>query len=693
MARELLYYHEHRDLNGQLVRLEIHCKDEYLPDWYWDSGIPVEMMGLSYMSLNLEGQNGVLNPITKSTLNFSLADCPDTPGCDSEGILDDGRKLYKHGHWEGFYTPDSEAYLVELYTGPNSRQLRLRWSGYITPDSYQESLGYHAVVSISARDNIGHLYDYDFDLSSTDGLVSIRQIIEGAFAKISSPMTLSLETAHEIVFETDGGQVTLLNTLVSTALFEGCKWGEVLERTLESIGFVMRWNDANTILVSSYRDLQSLGVDSGLTAEMDLEFYDGNRIYDPAVKRIVEEIDYNAKESVTEDVKDNPAYFSGDERTYSGRIEAYLRETGGSSSWAFDFTGHHNNLFKNVSRGDGIFGAFLDIDGYTLFDSDLKREGDTWKEYLYMPVNDNAKLAMASISKHTMSTDMDVVITFGAGCARAYTWQGKKTIAVLPDLNIDKIVYTARFVYDESSPTGYMFWDGWSWRDRAAESSAPTEHTVEFDFTASGTRELTISLKNCSAHDYGRLDIQLYEVHAKGCNYIDSSSTNIGYYARLKSVTYTSHSKSIVQSNTVRTINNDTYNVVLNRTPEFAPYSEHLILGLPEMTPKGMFYRSGTSLGVLPYEAHWFGDSDSKPFPVLVHKQMLCFYHEVLELLEGECSVIAYDGTPSRDFEANGLFWYKGRRHLLMSGTWDLLSGRLESASFRGFIPYDELWS
>ena len=38
---------------------------------------------------------------------------------------------------------------------------------------------------------------------------------------------------------------------------------------------------------------------------MDLEFYDGNRIYDPAVKRIVEEIDYNAKESVTEDVKDN----------------------------------------------------------------------------------------------------------------------------------------------------------------------------------------------------------------------------------------------------------------------------------------------------------------------------------------------------------------------------------------------------
>ena len=38
------------------------------------------------------------------------------------------------------------------------------------------------------------------------------------------------------------------------------------------------------------------------------------------------------------------------------------------------------------------------------------------------------------------------------------------------------------------------------------------------------------------------------------------------------------------------------------------------------------------------------------------------------------------------------IFYYKNKKHLLLSGNLDLLTGRLTSAIFREYLAWEELW-
>lgn len=684
MARELLYYHEHRDLNGLLVRLEIHCKDEYLPDWYWDSGIPLQIVGLCGLNLELEGQNGVLNPITKTTLTFSLADCPDAPGCDDEGVRDDGMKLYKHGHWEGFYTPDSEAYLVQLYTGTDAQGLRLRWSGYVTPDSYQEDLGYHAVVSISARDNIGHLYDFDFDGAGTDGLISPRQIITQAMQKVSCPMDLDLQDIHSVVFEGEDVTVNIIDTLIPTVVLEGRTWGEALEASLESIGFVMRWNDNNKVLVCSYRDLQNMGAET--PADMALEFYNGTRMYAPACKSIEESISYDHDNAIEAGAVDDHGAFTPreSEGTYNFKLETY------PTTQPIVLTGSANLQFALLKPdGEGWTGHIVDVSGYTPDPLALVKEGTSWKDYLFFFCNAvSPSHVLQNYRKRMISPDAKITFNFEKGIV--YMVQGSKMIHIHQDGNIQDISYQITYSKEIDGVEEVRFWNGSSW----SSGGTVTTITEHFDYISTEPVKLELKLRDCpELGPGGVINVAFQDIHIRGMQYINPNSRLDGVFIRMADVTIESNFTKEIETNTVKTINNEKYNVIIKREPDFAPLPESTPVNMPANYPRAMFYLdSDGGARILPYEAHWFGDTDSKPFPVLVHMQMLSYYHEVLELLEGTCGIVSYDGEPSRDFEANGIFWYKNRRHVLVSCDWDLLSGRLESATFRGFIPYDELW-
>jgi hypothetical protein len=82
-----------------------------------------------------------------------------------------------------------------------------------------------------------------------------------------------------------------------------------------------------------------------------------------------------------------------------------------------------------------------------------------------------------------------------------------------------------------------------------------------------------------------------------------------------------------------------------------------------------------------------FHDSDTPvPLSALVHQQMLAYYAKPNNLLTGE---LVLDGDVP-DFRS--LWRWGGKDHLLMSGTLNVLTGRMENAVLREFTRYDHMW-
>ena len=164
MAHALRYYKEIQQDNGQIIRLEIHKKN---------STLPAVEIGRVLQALHLDIQGGadtIDAPIVKTSLTMTFVDAPD---------LEAGKKC---GDWEEFYTPDSTMWMVVLKADDKTI-----WGGYVTPDGYQEDLRYRGSVTIIARDNIGHMQDFPFDMEgNADGVVTLQQLVNEAWAKIES---------------------------------------------------------------------------------------------------------------------------------------------------------------------------------------------------------------------------------------------------------------------------------------------------------------------------------------------------------------------------------------------------------------------------------------------------------------------------------------------------------------------------
>jgi hypothetical protein len=71
--------------------------------------------------------------------------------------------------------------------------------------------------------------------------------------------------------------------------------------------------------------------------------------------------------------------------------------------------------------------------------------------------------------------------------------------------------------------------------------------------------------------------------------------------------------------------------------------------------------------------------------PALIHKQLLCYHSKPNNLISGTLingSILA----PAR------IWVWKGSRHILLSGTYNLINGYIENAVLREFLSYEELW-
>lgn len=281
MAYTAIYYKNIRRHTGDTVRLTIYKNARV------GETITAKEIG-DFDDLNLEVQGGQSNletPIVKTSLTFSMIDSSDKPDTDE----------VKYGSWEEFFTPSSTLYKVELMINGV-----IAWTGFVTPDSWQDDLVYRGRVSITARDNIGHMADfivdrYDFD---TD-LISVRDLVQKGFDKANVVMDLNVPTFPD---KLTAEGVSIYDWMLDIRAFIGKTWYEAIESLLDSLGLTLRWGARDNLVLTGIQNIPLVGYESAIAEVKEPVFISrsGHREVVPAYRQVTDRITYDTPEDETD---------------------------------------------------------------------------------------------------------------------------------------------------------------------------------------------------------------------------------------------------------------------------------------------------------------------------------------------------------------------------------------------------------
>lgn len=648
-AYALKYYGECMNYRKQQSRVEIWQKGSV------DSTYPRKIGDITGLSLAINGNEDIDAPIVKTILNLSMADTWDEPQIAAANAT-------KHGSWEEFYTPDSTAYLVKLFTKEDGdTNWEHRWSGYITPDNWQETIGYRGQVGIVARDNLGHLQDFDFDLQGdSDGLVSAYDIIDGAFAKIAFPMTVDIgdeeQGARALLLEADAasGSHGLFDACLSVDNFKGGSWEKAFKDVLDSLGLTIRFVDGNTVAVTFIRNLPLCG-NLSTPIPQTIEFYGaGTRMLVPAYKDVKIQTDFDYKQDVTFPGKVPGAYGSSesfhwrywDERRQQTITGDALRTDAAQTGrgW-FSLAKAFVNPASYFITGRGGGGAVVDTETTALL---IANATDTEVQqaeagYAFGKVNTPAAIVSLNV---TASFTLSGRYLLRSGVLLSYEW-------------------TAAYVKGADA----YWWNGSQWKNTQPVWTETTDNRIDFsapmnlrDMPEGGV--LTIFVRNIKASTGFCIGVDGVKME---CN--DPSTS--------------------LKSDLVTVVNNSAYNVRAKRTPAYGFLSKEVVWNVIGNYPN-VFWKIGTggSIKPFPYQSVWSDGTENLAVPVQWAKQTLMFHHSTLQQIEGEVGVIQ-----------NGMWrfdrptYYKGHNFLQQGGTWDLLTGHVYGISLREYIDYATLWA
>ncbi len=670
MAYNLKYYAEFKNDRGHEYVLYVNQRD-----YAGDS----KMMGdLCGCSLEVQGgMDDIITPIVKTQLRFSLVDTSDK--ADTQAV--------KYGDWQEFFTPDATLYEVLLGTIHNNI-LTTIWRGYVTPDSWKEDLDYRGIITITARDNIGHLKDFQFEPTGfvtpdENGLIHVGDIIRGAIDKIDLPMVYDIcngavnpQSVAPVPVTSDGK--TLMEARVNAALFEGMNWYEVLEQTLESVGFVCRFVGGGTILFAPLRDLPKLGNIPGDASTQTLEFYGGTLELDPAVKKIEEVQDYKHQEQVS--LEHMKGLQFGSTTTYRCATDGNTLPGGGTIRIP-EHDADMNAVTDAGQTGWDVGSGMLDPSLY-LPDDFLKRaEGEEgWRNYAFIASNQvlNGSAPSATFRFRTKTSALKLTFRFTPNPMTVEN-SGSATGKMSGKSHYSLAEIKYYLCYSDGTTT--RWWTGGSWQNSAYLI------TKEFDAQNQYETDFTAELAECQDVAGGTLTIMFVQI-----TYKMWSSGGYGCYARVAEILTEINGTTALKSNKVTTMNNDAYNVQLTRKPLFGALSKEMGYVNPKNYLAGMFYYTssnpGTSPSLFPYMVRFNDKNTEVPLPVLVHQQILCYYYGAARVLSGNCAPVN-----KAAFDFGKICIYKGHNYLLQGGTLDYFSGIISGAILREYMDFSDLWA
>lgn len=671
MAHKLKYYKDIQT-QGQYWRVEIHQETE--------EDIKPQEIGPVIQGLRLivQGdQADIDTPIVKTSLEMVFVDAYD---------LNDDRKC---GYWEEFYTSSATEYQVKL-----KKNNILEWTGYITPDSFSESLQYHGSVTIIARDNLGSLQDFEYSgTSNANGMKSISDVLRKGLEVVSFPMELSIDGlgARRFAHTLDSALTSdIWETLFNNRSLVGKTWQDAIESLLYSVGLVLRYVGKNTFVLASIRDLPLYGFEYYWDVpERDVVFCAyGNRELSPAAKTVVDEVRFEIQDNLA--YIEMPADVYGEEGLYNYRQQPFPPIVWDDPTMPNEPLIVYEMPVFNVENGSWSTPSletslFLNPFKYKLKEG-LSSQSDgnlRADDVVYLAANNN-------------DDDEDIE---NYGTSRLAKW----TTEIGPGLY--RLSFTAGTpvgLYDNNTKLG--FYDVKSYLTRlsyylkwkSSDGSTQLVYDAKSDIWKEGVSD-KLNIFYGSSTTFPKI-FEFGDLQTTTRGFIELEIVDIivsrgpdatvgvvrGAYVQIKDVTLKDvglEKTFIPESLKVTTQYNKKNNIRVQRNAKYgfnmgniaSPIT--ILNGLYVYTNK-WYYASD----------RWVFNSTDEPNPlsVLLHQQLLAYYSKPNNVLTGELATI--------DPLFNAIYKWKGKKHLLTSGALNVLTGRIENVVLREFMRYDHMW-
>lgn len=695
MAHQLKYYKEIAS-HGHDWRLEIHQDTE-------EALTPMEIGPvLQSLRLVVQGEQADIDtPIVKTSLEMSFIDAPD---------FDEERKC---GYWEEFYTSSATEYKVILL-----KDGQTEWTGYITPDSFAEDLRYRGSVSIIARDNLGTLQDTTCDvadLQNLDGKVYISDLIEKAMAVSTCAMEYDLDE-NAFPYGDPGlylisGHATM--QMVDIKKLHEMNWWQALEAVLYSIGGVMRYVGGNRFSIVPMRDLPKCGHAEWWDVPVrDVHFLTyGHRELVPGAKEITETHEFAI--DTEEEAEKIVGYegratrtcfdlkFTAPDGTVTGPTINVPTSGYTNSKTHEDTTAASSNLL-NVSaypllKGEDseAYGAWDDNSIVYYAANTYNRTAGATEEYplrfrrrIYMST-EGAKVDISfTLAKPvTLTADYSHVLNFPLDFV--------EISSIMPPLVYYRIKHTS-----ESNAVQYYDANAKKWGSSDVEQYITATKAAEL-IVRDNPGEYPLEIKGIEVPSAGYIDFEIRRITIDVSTYAFLPHLRYacaGLFFRLKGIRIdmaVSEDVHFVEKITINTKYSDKYSVRLSRDPELAV--------CPSQQQEVMYVRNALLKEVNNgYEGAdkwvWLNGASMDQAGIaslpdtgisltrLIHQQMLTYYAQPNNVLTGE--LFLEDGMP--DFAS--LWRWNNADHILLSGTLNILTGRMEGATLRQFVRYDHMW-
>lgn len=677
MAHKQKYYKD-IEANGHLWRLEIWQDTE-------QEITPVEIGPvLQSLRLVVQGdQADIDTPIVKTSLEMSFVDAP---GLEYER---------KCGYWEEFYTSSATEYQVKLY-----KDNILEWSGYVTPDSFAEDLRFRGSVAIIARDNLGTLQDTTFDMSqeaNADGKVYLWDLVQKALRVSTCVLQLDvwaneLPTAVALENPKTSGSGMLLNQMIDVQAFKDSNWWDALEKSLYAVGLALRYVGGNRLVLVALRDLPKGGEANWADVPVkDVQFLAyGRRELVPGIKDIKETVEYDTEvESVKETIDDYVA-----DQTAQLACQA-ITLAGPSATWTTGSVPVHG--YKKNRKNQYImpeYSPLLDVSAYAKVEGEDSEEYGQWddKGIVYFAINATETRPVQFLRKlHTSEGKVSIRLS------------ADKPVTLLSDLSAvlnlpisraaeygTDVAIEYTLIHEDAVTQTQQYYNAISGVWEALERLNTFSMGNGF-ISADKPKIKTLELGEITVPSTGTIYLEIRRVYTQVATlYLRYDC--VGMYLRIKDIAIDvtlPEDTRVFDKVSLTTEYSDKYSVRITRTPELGinPTSAPEVAYVPNaITSEGKYQYVGADQWVWP-----LGRTILPPVGIslsrLIHQQLLAYYSLPNNLLTGEL-MDAKGDTP--DFRS--LWRWDDKLHMLTSGSLNILTGRMENATLRGFVRYDNMW-
>lgn len=635
-----LKYTQYIEKGGARVQIKV-----YENGWTGASYGMAHVTGLSLQIIG--GQSNILSPLLKTSLSFSLVDAWDQGTTQADGTACVNAQNEKCGRWEEFFTPDATKYKVELISKPSpSASASVIWTGFITPDSWSENMIYRGSVTITARDMLGAIQDKEFDLA---GRVSVRDVITGALSACECPMALQLTETHFLV--NSNGHSVLDHTFAAST-FSGDTWAQALEKTLDSLGLVLRYNGANKIVLTS---LRYLAADTTLGVH-GIEFINrsGLRQLDPALKSITETFDVKRVSYVPKDPDASSFAATGGTITCSMTVARGGSGPGGSQTATGQVKAY--NLTRTGNEG---WSGTLGIPLYGTAQNGAAVRG------IYFPCNAaDPNNTLQATYKNTridrafrfrFSLDGGLVLVTNGTSASAVFQPARSSAIFVQDVSVQ--------IKNTASGTTYYLNENGTWVEEAGYLTISLGEEIDVP-ALNGGEGWEIIVKHVSLGYNGKPRPEAPLV----APLLVEISPEDSYTSPTEFKTTTNYDQ-----------NN---NVTITREPAIGSAS---IYGSIDFFENVLAY----GYDIVTDSWNWPGEESYYPLAVMIQAQVLCFHAAAASIFTGT----AHDkATPGAAALPGYRIGYYDRVGVPLSGTYDFCSGFIAQTIAREFYTWEEVW-